>query len=95
MINKVEKYKPYCLSIPLNSIEIYSKSVTSDARKEWETIVYNTLNLYLKKRQLYPPIPYKEYVQNEELKKHVSNMDELLAKVKREIYEEIQKEDEE
>lgn len=89
IINKIKKYEPYCLNIPLNSIEIYSKSVAPEARREWETIVHNTLDLYLKKRQLYPPIPFKEYVQNKELEKHKMEMEGLVAKIKREIYEEV------
>lgn len=59
---KVIDYKPYCLNIPLNDIGVYSNTLPQSTRDEWESITYTLLNIYLNKRQAYPPLPYSEYI---------------------------------
>lgn len=86
---KSEQYKPYCIRVPLIEIGIYSKTVSTETRKEWETVTYNLLNMYLKKRQLYPPLSYKEYLHEQQSDSCDTNMDVKLLKMKREIYKEL------
>jgi predicted acylesterase/phospholipase RssA len=88
-IQKVETYKPYCLIIPLNDIGIYTKTITIELRKEWESIAYNLLNAYLKKRILYPPLSYKEYLKEIECTDNNKIIKEDLLKFKQEIYDEL------
>ena len=69
---KVIDYQPYCLNVPLNDIGVYSNTLSQTTRDEWESITYNLINMYLTKRQKYPPPSYdvymKEKVQSEKCK---------------------------
>lgn len=53
---KVNKYRPYCVNIPLNDVGIYSSSLDMETRRSWESISYNILYSYIQNRKMFPPI---------------------------------------
>ena len=55
-IKKVEQYKPFCVSISLTDVGIYSKSLSQETRSHWEAISYSLITLHLENRKLHPPI---------------------------------------
>lgn len=73
---KVIDYQPYCLNVPLNDIGVYSNTLSQITRDEWESITYNLINMYLTKRQTYPPPSYIEYMKNK-IQSEQNKLDEI------------------
>jgi predicted acylesterase/phospholipase RssA len=91
-LTKLQKYEPYCLDIPLKDVGVYTNSLNQKTRDEWENIGYNLLRIYIKKRKLYPPPTYKEYLKLQE--NDICNLDtevhtKELFKLKENICSEI------
>ena len=91
---KVIDYEPYCLNVPLNDIGVYSNTLSQSIRDEWESVAYNLINIYLIKRQNYPPLPYKQYLENKQISEcNNKNMNqqqiEMIVKILKEIMKEF------